>query len=61
MVIRMAEKYLDVALFPIPGMVCFPYCSVPLHVFEPRYRAMVEDSIKHEPVSYTHLTLPTSG
>ena len=44
----MAEKYLDVSLFPIPGMVCFPYCSVPLHVFEPRYRAMVEDSIEHE-------------
>ncbi|MBR88380.1 MAG: hypothetical protein CMK38_05495 [Porticoccaceae bacterium] len=48
MIIRMAEEYLDVALFPIPGMVCFPYCSVPLHVFEPRYRAMIEDSIKHE-------------
>ncbi|MBV1883918.1 MAG: LON peptidase substrate-binding domain-containing protein [Pseudomonadales bacterium] len=31
----------DVALFPIPGCVAFPGTDFPLHVFEPRYRAMV--------------------
>lgn len=30
-----------VALFPIPNLVSFPGVSLPLHVFEPRYRAMV--------------------
>jgi len=30
-----------VALFSIPGCVSFPCSQVPLHVFEPRYREMV--------------------
>jgi Lon protease-like protein len=36
----------DLALFPIPGCVCFPQTVVPLHVFEPRYRQMVEDCMQ---------------
>jgi Lon protease-like protein len=32
---------IDVALFPIPDCVVFPGMAFPLHVFEPRYRAMV--------------------
>lgn len=35
----------ELALFPIPGCVSFPHSVVPLHVFEPRYRQMVEDCI----------------
>ena len=32
-------------LFPVPGLVMFPHVMQPLHVFEPRYRAMVEDAL----------------
>ena len=39
-------KKITVALFPIPDLVAFPGTLVPLHVFEPRYRTMVNDCIK---------------
>ena len=32
-----------VPIFPIPGAFLFPHQVLPLHVFEPRYRQMVED------------------
>lgn len=35
-----------VALFPIPNCVSFPGTTYPLHVFEPRYRAMVKHCIE---------------
>lgn len=34
---------IEVALFPIPDVVAFPGTTLPLHVFEPRYRQMVQD------------------
>lgn len=34
---------IEVALFPIPDLVAFPGTMLPLHVFEPRYRQMVQD------------------
>lgn len=34
-----------VSLFPIPGSVSLPFSTVPLHVFEPRYRKMIHDSV----------------
>jgi len=30
-------------IFPLPNLVFFPGTVVPLHIFEPRYRQMVED------------------
>lgn len=33
-------------LFPLPNVVLFPQVFLPLHVFEPRYRAMVADAIE---------------
>jgi len=30
-------------VFPLPNTVFFPCTSLPLHIFEPRYRAMVRD------------------
>ena len=30
-------------LFPLPHVYLFPGCVMPLHVFEPRYRQMIED------------------
>ena len=32
-------------LFPLPNVVLFPGVSLPLHVFEPRYRALVADAL----------------
>jgi Lon protease-like protein len=34
---------MSVPLFPLPGLFLFPGTALPLHVFEPRYRQMVED------------------
>jgi Lon protease-like protein len=33
-------------LFPLPKVVLFPNVFLPLHIFEPRYREMVADSLK---------------
>lgn len=30
-------------LFPLPNIVFFPHTRLPLHVFEPRYRQMIQD------------------
>jgi ATP-dependent Lon protease len=35
----------DVAVFPLPQVVLFPGALMPLHIFEPRYRAMTRDVI----------------
>src|SRR3954452_14145873 len=32
-------------IFPLPQTVLFPGALLPLHVFEPRYRAMVKDAL----------------
>jgi Lon protease-like protein len=32
-------------LFPLPNLVVFPHVMQPLHIFEPRYRQMLEDSL----------------
>ncbi len=36
---------LEVALFPIPNVVAFPGVNLPLHVFEPRYRQLIQDCV----------------
>ncbi|WP_040556493.1 LON peptidase substrate-binding domain-containing protein [Reinekea blandensis] len=36
----------EIAVFPIPQCVAFPGTHFPLHVFEPRYRTMVEHCIE---------------
>jgi Lon protease-like protein len=49
-------KYVaEVALFPIPNCVVFPGMIFPLHVFEPRYRAMIKHCLDHKlPVAICH-------
>ncbi len=37
-----------VRLFPLPNLVMFPHAIQPLHVFEPRYVAMLEDAMKQD-------------
>jgi hypothetical protein len=36
---------LRVPVFPLPGALLFPRSQLPLHIFEPRYRAMVRDAM----------------
>jgi Lon protease-like protein len=33
------------SIFPLPNVVLFPNVFLPLHIFEPRYREMVEDAL----------------
>jgi ATP-dependent Lon protease len=40
------EHFSGVArLFPLPNLVLFPHVLQPLHIFEPRYRALVEEAM----------------
>jgi Lon protease-like protein len=36
---------LRVPIFPLAGALLFPRTQLPLHIFEPRYRAMVRDAL----------------
>ncbi|MBA3584124.1 MAG: LON peptidase substrate-binding domain-containing protein [Gemmatimonadetes bacterium] len=35
-------------VFPLPNVVFFPHTFLPLHIFEPRYRAMVAEALSGE-------------
>jgi Lon protease-like protein len=35
-----------IPVFPLPNVVFFPHMPLPLHIFEPRYRAMVRDAAR---------------
>jgi Lon protease-like protein len=36
------------SVFPLPGALLFPHMPLPLHIFEPRYRAMVSDAMARD-------------
>jgi uncharacterized protein len=38
------------AVFPLTGVMLLPGTMLPLHIFEPRYRAMVEDALEGDKV-----------
>ncbi len=38
----------EIPIFPLPNVVLFPSALLPLHIFEPRYRAMVTDALESE-------------
>jgi uncharacterized protein len=38
----------EIPIFPLPNVVLFPAALLPLHIFEPRYRAMVADALDGE-------------
>lgn len=41
-----ADDFCGIArLFPLPNLVMFPHVLQPLHIFEPRYRAMLEEAL----------------
>ena len=37
-------------IFPLTGVMLLPGTVLPLHIFEPRYRAMVEDALETDKV-----------
>lgn len=37
-----------VPVFPLAGAMLFPHSQLPLHIFEPRYRAMTKDALDGE-------------
>ena len=43
-------KHIDlpdtIAIFPLTGALLLPRARLPLHIFEPRYLAMLEDCLK---------------
>ena len=41
----MAGALLRVPIFPLAGALLFPRGQLPLHIFEPRYRAMIRDAL----------------
>ena len=42
------ERNIVIPLFPLPTTVFYPNPSLPLHIFEPRYRSMVADALLGE-------------
>jgi uncharacterized protein len=41
----METALLRVPVFPLAGALLFPRAQLPLHIFEPRYRAMIRDAL----------------
>lgn len=37
-----------ITIFPLSGVVLYPGLQLPLHIFEPRYRAMVSDALARD-------------
>jgi Lon protease-like protein len=55
----MAEELFEVPLFPL-HVVLFPGMALPLHIFEPRYRAMIGDCLADRAPFGVVLVLPES-
>lgn len=36
------------SIFPLPGAILFPGLALPLHIFEPRYRALTSDALARD-------------
>jgi Lon protease-like protein len=41
---------MEIPLFPLPNLVLFPNIVVPLHIFEDRYKSMINTCIDHDEV-----------
>ncbi|MBV1917106.1 MAG: LON peptidase substrate-binding domain-containing protein [Sphingomonadaceae bacterium] len=37
-----------ISIFPLPGAVLYPGLQLPLHIFEPRYQAMISDALARD-------------
>ncbi len=55
---RGAVSTSTIPLFPLSSPALFPHCAAPLHVFEPRYRALTADALAGERVIGMATVLP---
>ncbi|ODU21090.1 MAG: ATP-dependent protease [Sphingomonas sp. SCN 67-18] len=44
----MAAAHTRLSIFPLGGALLFPRMQLPLHIFEPRYRALVSDAMARD-------------
>jgi uncharacterized protein len=44
----MIETKTRISIFPLTGAVLYPGLQLPLHIFEPRYRAMISDAMARD-------------
>jgi Lon protease-like protein len=44
----MGEASARISVFPLAGALLFPRAHLPLHIFEPRYRALVTDALARD-------------
>ena len=44
----MAAGPIRISIFPLTGAMLYPGLHLPLHIFEPRYRAMVSDALARD-------------
>lgn len=44
----MAAARTRITIFPLTGAILYPGLHLPLHIFEPRYRAMVSDALARD-------------
>ena len=49
-----------IPLFPLQGVVLFPETTLPLHVFEPRYREMLRDALQGDRLLGVQLLNPAA-
>ena len=49
----------EVPVMPLPGAVLFPHALLPLYVFEPRYREMLEHALQHDRMFSVTLIKPS--
>jgi Lon protease-like protein len=45
-IVRMTTR--RISIFPLTGAIIFPGMQLPLHIFEPRYRDLVGDSLARD-------------
>jgi ATP-dependent Lon protease len=41
---------MEIPLFPLPNLVIFPHVLIPLHIFEERYKVMINECIERDEV-----------
>ena len=49
----------QVPVMPLPGAVLFPHALLPLYIFEPRYREMLEHALSHHRMFCVTLIKPS--
>ena len=60
--LKTVSKPRRLSIFPLPGAVLFPGLQLPLHIFEPRYRALVGDAlIRDRQIAMIQPQRPTEG